>query len=99
MLAMPSATTRKPWRRLVQHGESPAPESPITSSTDVSILGVTSRDPDQAYYWTPEWQNDEEEARGDILAGRVSVLNNPDEVEAHFSSLTKRCRQSRRRRT
>ena len=57
-----------------------------------------SRDPDQAYYWTPEWQDNEEAARDDIRAGRVTVLNNPDEVEAHFSSLTERSRQSRRRR-
>ena len=74
-----------------------ATEAPMQQHPDhVPDFYAAARDPDQAYYRTPGWQSDEEAARGDILAGRVSVLNNPDEVEAHFSSLTKRSRQSRR---
>ena len=99
VLAMPSATTRKPWRNLSEHRESPVPESPITFGTNAVTLEVTSRDPDQAYYWTPAWQKDEEAAKSDILAGRVTSLNSADEVEAHFSSLTGRSRQRRLRRT
>jgi hypothetical protein len=39
------------------------------------------------YYWTPEWQKAEAEARADIRAGRVTKLHTLEEIEAHFSAL------------
>lgn len=35
------------------------------------IKPVKMIDPDQAYFWTPEWQKDEAEASRDIAEGRV----------------------------
>ena len=36
------------------------------------IKPVKMIDPDQAYFWTPEWQADEREAERDIAEGRVA---------------------------
>lgn len=46
-------------------------------------------DESQLYYWTPEWQASEKQAKADIKAGRVTNLNGIDEIEAHFDSLAK----------
>lgn len=40
---------------------------------------VKKIDPDQAYFWTPEWQAKERAAEADIAAGRVHEY---DSVEA-----------------
>jgi hypothetical protein len=99
VLAMRSATTQMSWQTLIKNQESPVLEAIATSDTNAVTLTSTSRAPSQAYYWTPEWQSKEEEARSDILAGRVTVLNNRDAVEVHFNSLAERSRQGRRKRT
>lgn len=99
VLAVRSATTQMPWQTLIDNQKSPVPEAIATSDTKAVTLASTSRDPNQAYYWTPEWQSKEEEARSDILAGRVTVLNDRDAVEVHFNSLAGRSRQRRRKRT
>jgi hypothetical protein len=96
VLAMRSATTQMSWQTLIKNQESPVLEAIATSDTNAVTLTSTSRAPSQAYYWTPEWQSKEEEARSDILAGRVTVLNNRDAVEVHFNSLAERSRQGRR---
>lgn len=44
-------------------------------------------DPDQAYFWTPEWQAQEAEADADIAAGRVEKF---DTKEDFLDSLRKR---------
>lgn len=36
------------------------------------------RDPDQAWFWTDEWQRAEAEAQADIDAGRVTVYESDD---------------------
>ena len=38
-------------------------------------------DPDQAYYWTEEWQERERQADEDIRQGRVHRLNSLDELD------------------
>jgi len=42
-------------------------------------------DPEQAYYWTEEWQNGEREATADIKAGRVSKKH--DNIETALKDL------------
>ena len=39
-------------------------------------------DRDQAYFWTPEWQEGEREASKDIAEGRVEVFDNVDDWAA-----------------
>jgi AbrB family looped-hinge helix DNA binding protein len=40
---------------------------------------VVSRDPDQAWFWTKDWQKKEREAEEDIRAGRVKTFNTMEE--------------------
>jgi hypothetical protein len=44
-------------------------------------------DPDQAWFWTPEWQAKEEEADADKAAGRVERFDND---EAFLAALDER---------
>ena len=37
-------------------------------------------DPDQAWFWTPEWQAAERKADEDIAAGRVKTFDTMDEL-------------------
>ncbi|MGI8552784.1 MAG: AbrB/MazE/SpoVT family DNA-binding domain-containing protein [Dehalococcoidia bacterium] len=39
-------------------------------------------DPEQAWFWTPEWQEGEREASEDIAAGRVTVYMSDEEFLA-----------------
>lgn len=39
-------------------------------------------DPDQAWFWTPEWQRGEREADADIAAGRGTRYNSDEEFLA-----------------
>jgi len=41
---------------------------------------VNKIDPDQAYFWTPEWQEKERAAAADIAAGRVHEYDTVDEL-------------------
>jgi len=41
-------------------------------------------DPEQAWFWTREWQTLEREAEADIDAGRYTVV---DDIDAYFSNL------------
>lgn len=41
-------------------------------------------DPEQAWFWTREWQALEREAETDINAGRYTVV---DDIDAYFSNL------------
>jgi hypothetical protein len=44
-------------------------------------------DPDQAWFWTPQWQEGEREADADIAAGRVKTFRSTDEFIAHLESV------------
>lgn len=41
-------------------------------------------DPDQAWFWTPEWQAGEREADEDIKAGRTTFFESEEAMEAAF---------------
>jgi hypothetical protein len=58
---------------------SPAPAS------STSEPAPEQRDPDQEWFWSPEWQAGEREADDDIAAGRVEVFDSADEFLASFS--------------
>ncbi len=42
-------------------------------------------DPDQSYYWTPEWQADEREADEDIKNLRFITFKSPEEAMKYLS--------------
>ena len=44
------------------------------------VSGVLFGDPDQAYFWTEEWQKGEREADEDIAAGRVRHFDSADDA-------------------
>jgi hypothetical protein len=44
-------------------------------------------DPDQAWFWTPEWQAMEREADADIAAGRGVSFGGDEEFIAHLESV------------
>ena len=43
-------------------------------------------DPDQAWYWTPEWQADERESRADFAAGRYKEFPSMDDFIADLTN-------------
>jgi len=51
----------------------------IHSDAATSLL---DDDPDQAYFWTKEWQAGEREADEDIAAGRVETFDTMDDLLA-----------------
>jgi bifunctional DNA-binding transcriptional regulator/antitoxin component of YhaV-PrlF toxin-antitoxin module len=46
-------------------------------------------DPDQAWYWIPEWQAKEREANDDRVAGRVTVHHSDEEFLAALKQWSK----------
>lgn len=60
------------------------------------LLGRLSRghqprpDPDQAWFWTKEWQTKEAEASADIAAGRVEHFDSDEAFLAAFDPDAKR---------
>lgn len=46
---------------------------------------TSPRDPDQAWFWTPEWQQMEREADEDIAAGRVKAFDTMDDLIADLT--------------
>jgi hypothetical protein len=48
------------------------------------ITPPLSPDPDQAWFWTPEWQKGEREADADIAAGRTVRFESDEEFLAHL---------------
>ena len=49
-------------------------------------IAAEERDPDQAWFWTEEWQRKEREADEDIAAGRISRYLSDEEFEAALRS-------------
>lgn len=54
-------------------------------------LDGEARDPDQTWFWTPEWQAKEREADADIAAGRVTYF---DSDEAFLDALDERSKHA-----
>jgi hypothetical protein len=44
-------------------------------------------DPDQAWFWTPEWQAGEHEADAEIAEGSGAVFRSTEEFIAHLESV------------
>jgi hypothetical protein len=44
-------------------------------------------EPEQAWFWTPEWQAREREADADLAAGRSSIFDGDKAFLAHLNSL------------
>jgi len=63
-----------PRRVAERHGLKPGSEVVLGDLGGDLLLHATGeeRDPDQAWFWTPEWQEKIREAEEDIAAGRVS---------------------------
>lgn len=56
----------------------------IPISVAAVIQGQRAYDPDQAWFWTPEWQVGEREAAQDIEAGRVEAFDSAEDFLASF---------------
>lgn len=55
-----------------KHGLQPGTPIAFEERDGELVLRAADRDPDQAWFWTPEWQAGEREADEDIRQGRVS---------------------------
>lgn len=55
----------------------------------VLLRGIISGpiDPDQAWFWTPEWQEGEREADADLAGGRANTFRSTNEFIAHLKSV------------
>jgi len=67
--------------------EQPAPPWSDFSTTVFSRFELTERLPEQAYFWTSEWQEAEREADEDIKAGRTRRFSNAEKLIADLDSL------------
>ncbi|MET7369331.1 AbrB/MazE/SpoVT family DNA-binding domain-containing protein [Streptomyces sp. NPDC005566] len=59
-------------------------EFEITSAGEVTVHGLTKIRSDQAWFWTPEWQEGERRTSEDIAAGRTTVHEDTDSMFAHL---------------
>jgi hypothetical protein len=64
------------------------PDSAVDGA-GVLLHGIIGRriDPDQAWFWTPEWQAKEREAAADIAAGRGVFFGSHEEFIGHLKSV------------
>ena len=49
---------------------------------DWQPVSVPDRDPDQAWFWTPEWQAAEREADAELAAGHGKTFDNVEDLIA-----------------
>ena len=66
--------------------EEPAPPWSDFSAVVFSRFELTERLPEQAYFWTSEWQQAEQEADEDIKAGRTRRFSTAEELIADLDS-------------
>ncbi|GEM_PF-2791945 len=59
------------------------PVSSTISTTEYTVLPMGMH-PEQAWFWTEEWQSKEQEADADIAAGRYTEY---DDIDSFLSSL------------
>jgi hypothetical protein len=43
--------------------------------------------PEQAWFWTPEWQEGEREANAQLAAGQATIYNSDEEFLHHLDSV------------
>jgi hypothetical protein len=58
-------------------------ELPVVEGIDVSL--PADADPEQAWFWSPQWQQGEREADEDIRTGRVERFDSGDALLTAFS--------------
>ena len=56
-------------------------------ATPASVVDAESRQPDQTWFWTPQWQAKEREADADIAAVGGVVFGSDEEFIAHLDSV------------
>lgn len=77
------STTYNPMRVTWYPSSEPdAPMGTVIEGHSLEPPDSTEHDPDQAYFWTPEWQAAEKEADEDIAAGRVKEFATGEEFIA-----------------
>ena len=59
----------------------------VTDDGDVMVRGLKSIPADQAWFWTPEWQEGERQADADLAAGRFHRFHSEEEMDAWLDSL------------
>ncbi len=64
----------------------------LVRSLDVEVLAdgvvlLRGRDPGQAWFWTPEWQDGELEADADQAAGRVGVFDTDEDLDRRLAEI------------
>ena len=69
------------------HLKDGAPVSLHVSEDGESVIQAEERDPDQAWFWTEEWQKKEREADEDIAAGRMTRYFSDEEFTAELERL------------
>lgn len=66
-------------------------ELPETAVDGAAVLlrGILAGpvDPDQAWFWTPEWQKGEQEADAELADGAGVVYRSTDEFISHLKSV------------
>jgi antitoxin MazE len=62
----------------------------ITADKDgIKLKPAKVIDPDQAWFWTEEWQKGEREADNDIKNGNYTTFKNMEELKKHFRKTSK----------
>ena len=63
----------------------------LDGSVDVAVSNLSSGpllvDPDQLWFWTPEWQQGEREADADIKEGRTEHFSSAEDFLASLAQL------------
>jgi len=77
-------------RRL--HLDEPGAQLQIIEEEDgrIELRAVLPIAADQRWFWTERWQVMEREADADIAAGRVTVVDGPDELFEHLDGTLER---------
>ncbi len=60
----------------------------LVVSRENGRLAMREIDPEQAWFWTPEWQEGEREADEDIAAGRVTRYDSDEEFLKYLEDVS-----------
>ena len=60
-------------------------EFEVTAAGTVEVHGLKKIRSDQAWFWTPEWQEGERQASEDIAGGRTTVHEDADAMFVHLN--------------
>jgi len=60
----------------------------LVVSRENGRLAMREIDPEQAWFWTPEWQKGEREADEDIAAGRVTRYDSDEEFLKYLEDVS-----------